>query len=193
MLALDLCDHPLPERKRLCVRIIDAENCYAQPGPVEEDALQLFPHPRPVFALKIKRVNVLILFRRILSILNRAIGPLLEPVLMLLHIWVVRRRLKRNVERNRKIQPHGLGNEALEVVDRSKIRMNLLVPTIIRPNGPRAAKIALYRLWRIIAPLPKFPPDRMNRRQIHDVEAQFSHIVQSLFTIRKRAMLARLA
>ena len=82
MVALDLGNRPLPEGKGLGVRIVDAEDGDARADPVDEDALQLFPQAAPVFALEIEGINVLIFLRRILGILNRAVGPLLEPRLV---------------------------------------------------------------------------------------------------------------
>ena len=69
--------------------------------PVKEDAFQLFPHPGPVFAFKIEGIDVLVFLRRILGVLNRAIGPLLEPGLVLVYIRMVRRDLECDVKRDR--------------------------------------------------------------------------------------------
>ena len=41
--ALDLGDQPLPERERLGVRVVDAEDAHALLDPEQEDALQLLP------------------------------------------------------------------------------------------------------------------------------------------------------
>ena len=46
--ALHLADRPLPERERLGVRVVDAENAHALVDPEVEDALQLVPQRAPV-------------------------------------------------------------------------------------------------------------------------------------------------
>ena len=134
MVALDLRDHPLPERKRLGVRIVDAKDRHALADPVVEDGLQLLPHPVPVFALEIEGINVLIFLGRILRVLNRAVGPLLEPVLVLLHVGMIGRRLERNVQRDGQIRARfAFATKLLKSVHRAQIRMNRFVPAFAEP------------------------------------------------------------
>ena len=68
---------------RFGVRIVDPENSHAVLGPEEDDARHLVPELPPVFAAKIQRINVLIFFRRIFSVFDRAIGAFVEPLGML--------------------------------------------------------------------------------------------------------------
>jgi hypothetical protein len=67
-------------------------------NPEVDDALQLFPQRAPVLGFKVERVDVLILFGRILGILHAAVGTVLEPERMGLDIGMVRRALKCEVE-----------------------------------------------------------------------------------------------
>ena len=71
------------------MRIIDAKNTHPLADPVQHDAFELLPQGLPRLAFKIQRVNVLILFRWILGILNRAVGTLNEPLGMLLDVRMV--------------------------------------------------------------------------------------------------------
>src|SRR3974377_210051 len=116
MVALDLGNYPLPERKCLRVRIVHTKDRDACADPVKKDALQLLPHARPVVTLKIEWINILILLWRILGVLNGSIGTLLEPVLMFGNVRMIRRCLERNIERHGKIQFLRTVHKVLEVL-----------------------------------------------------------------------------
>src|SRR5580698_8996470 len=163
MIALDLGDHPLPEGKRLGVRVVDAKNRDAQAEPIEEDALQLLPHAGPVFALEIEGINILILLGRILRVLNRPVRPLAKPRLVLAHIRMIWSRLKRYIQSDGKIERLRLGYEALEIVDRSQLTQDGFVSAFACADRPRAAVIAGLRFGRVVAALPKRAPDGLNR------------------------------
>ena len=78
--------------------IVDAENADALIDPVQHNAPQLFPQLMAFFGLEIERIDVLILLRRVLRILHRAIGANAKPVLMFLHVGMVGRTLIGQVE-----------------------------------------------------------------------------------------------
>ena len=50
------------------MRIVDAKDTNSLLDPENEYAFQRIPQPLPVFTLKIERINILVLFRRILGI-----------------------------------------------------------------------------------------------------------------------------
>ena len=57
------------------------------------------PQRLPVGALEVERVDVLVLLRRVLGVLDRAVGPVAEPLGVLGDPRVVGRALERDVER----------------------------------------------------------------------------------------------
>ena len=170
MLFLNLADHPFPEGKRLGMRIIDAKDAHTLLDPEIENALQFLPQRPPLRALEIQRIDILILLRRILGILYRAVRTLAEPFRMLAHVGMIRRALKRDIERDLESVLFGFGHEPPEIFQRAEFGMNGLVTAFRRSDGPRTADISRLRLYRIVLSFPKGPPDRMNWRKIDDVE-----------------------
>ena len=89
MAAAHLADQPFPERHRLRVRIVDAEDGDTALNPREDDVAQCRPKSLPVFALEVDVVDVLILLRWVLGVLQRAVGAAVEPLGMLLQPRVI--------------------------------------------------------------------------------------------------------
>ena len=98
--ALELAERPLPEREGLGVRVVDAEDLDAVADPELEDRAQLVPQALPVLGLEVERVDVLVLLRRVLGVLDRAVGALAEPGRVLRDERVVGRDLEGDVERD---------------------------------------------------------------------------------------------
>ena len=98
--SLDLGDAPVPEPEGLGVRVVDPEDGDAVVGPEEEDVAELVPEPLPVGAVEVERVDVLVLLGRVLGVLDGAVGPVAEPLGVLLDLGVVRRALEGDVERD---------------------------------------------------------------------------------------------
>src|SRR4029077_13367543 len=92
--------YPLPERKCLRMRVIDAKNADALIDPELQDTLEFVPKSWRCRRLEIERIDVLIFFRRILGVLNRSVRPLAEPFRMLMCIRMVGRTLERDVQRD---------------------------------------------------------------------------------------------
>src|SRR5271163_1872038 len=170
MTFLDLTDRPLPERKRLGMGIVNAKNPHSLIDPVIENALQFLPQGAPLCALKIQRINILILLRWVLRILYGAVRTLAEPFRMLAHVGMIRRTLERNIDRDLKSLFFGRGDEVLEICERAEIRMNRLMAALGGSNGPRTARIRRLRVWRIVLPFAKFTPDRVNWRKVNYIE-----------------------
>jgi hypothetical protein len=80
VLVVDGVDQPLPERERLRVRVVDAEDLHAVTDPEVDHTLQLAPQPFFVGRVEVDRVDVLVLLRRVLGVLDRAVRPDREPV-----------------------------------------------------------------------------------------------------------------
>ena len=70
MLAVDFMNQPLPEYKWLGMWIVDTENSYTVPHPKSKNASDRLPERTPLFALKIERNDILILFRWVFGVRN---------------------------------------------------------------------------------------------------------------------------
>ena len=64
--APDVGERPLPERERLGVRVVHAEDPDAVIDPELDDVPQLVPERGPRVGLEVERVDVLVLLRRVL-------------------------------------------------------------------------------------------------------------------------------
>src|SRR5437660_3756899 len=106
-----------------------------------------------------ERIDILILFRRILRILHRPVGTPQEPLLMLLDVRMVGRRLKRDVERDFDSVPIGRFDEMPEVGERSELPMNRFVAAFVGSDGPRTADILRSGVDDVVASLAKFLSD----------------------------------
>src|SRR5262249_21662530 len=83
---------------------------------------------------------------------------------------MVRRALKGDIERDFHPVVFCAGDEALEVRQRAELRIDRLVPALLRADGPRAPGIALVRRERVILALAVRAADRMDRRQVEHIE-----------------------
>ena len=90
----------LPKSDRFGVRIIDPENAHALFRPEEDNALHFLPQLLPGAAAEIERVNVLVFFRRIFGVFDRAVGALVKPLRVFRDIGMVGRAVDRKVERD---------------------------------------------------------------------------------------------
>src|SRR5579864_7743946 len=95
-----------------------------------------------------------------------------EPFGMLPHPGMIRRTLPRKIEGDLEAEPLRLRAKGVEVRDTAEPGLDGRVPAGVRPDGPRAPRIAGLGGQRIVRSLAKARPNRMNRREIHDVEAE---------------------
>src|SRR5581483_10549664 len=172
VVAAHLADQPLPERERLRVRVVDAEDAHTVPDPVQHDVPQRLPQPTPALAVPVDVDDVLIALRRVLGVLDRAVGPVLEPLRVLPQPRVVGRALDREVERDLESELLRTRDEPVEVVDRPELRRDGVVTALLCADRPRAPRIALLRGQRVVAALAAGAPDGVDRRQVDDVEAE---------------------
>src|SRR5262249_5449213 len=132
-------DQPLPEGQRLGVGIVDAERVNAVPDPEEHDVATRVPETLAVLAPEVQRIDVLILLRWVLRVLDRSVGTDVEPIRVLLHPGMIGRALQRIVERDLHAEALGGRDEAVEVVDRAELRMNRSVTAFGAADRPWAA------------------------------------------------------
>ena len=152
------------------MRIIDPEHPHALLGPVGKDALELLPELAPVIGFEVERIDILVLLRRILSVLNRAVRTVLEPLRVFLHVRVIRRALERDVECDIHPQAPGRLDKLSEVIERPQFRMAGLVATLFRSDCPRAARLSRLRRHRVVFALAEGVADRVDRGKIDNVE-----------------------
>ena len=83
-------------------------------------------------------VDVLVLLRRVLRVLDRAVRPVAEPLGMLADVRVIRRALEGDVQRD--LQPLAPGHldEVVEVLQRAEFRVDRLVPPLRAADRPGA-------------------------------------------------------
>src|SRR6266567_2567725 len=99
----------------------------------------------PFGVFKIEWEDILIKFRRILGILNRAVRPCPKPLSMLLHVGVVRCALECNIKGHFQSVSIGLGDELLEIFQCSQLWMNGSMTAFFRTDRPGAANIIRLR------------------------------------------------
>src|SRR4051812_15904082 len=124
MVLLDRANYPMPERQRFRVGIVDAENMYTFVDPETEDVAELLPELRPGVGLEMKRIDVLVLLRRIFGVLNCSVRPRLKPILVLGDVRMIGRRLKRDIERQLDSAVTRRGDQMLEIVHRPELRID---------------------------------------------------------------------
>ena len=176
MLAPDLRDQPLPERDRLRVRVVHAEDLDAALDPREHDVAQRVPEPAPVVRSEVDVVDVLVALGRVLRVLQRAVGAPVEPLGVLGQPRVVRRRLDREVDADLAADLAAARDHALELLERAEVGMHGLVPALRRADRPGAPDVVGLRRERVVPPLAVRRPDRVHRREVGDVEAELREL-----------------
>ena len=177
MVPLDLPDQPFPEPERLRVRVVDAEDPHPVPDPELHDRRQLLPQLLPGLRLEIDRVDVLVLLRWVLRVLDGAVGPVLEPLGVRLHPRVVGRALEGDVEGH--LDPvlrSGRLDEVIEVLDCPQVGVHRRVAALAGADRPRAPGVVLSCGRGVVLSLAVGVPDRMDRRQVQHVEAELRYV-----------------
>jgi hypothetical protein len=104
---------------------------------------------------------------------------------------VVRRALDREVDADLAADLAAAGDHPLELFDRPELRVDRLVPALVGADRPRAARLALRRDQRVVLSLPVRAPDRMDRRQVDDVEPELGELRQHALDALEPAPRAR--
>ena len=150
---LDLADHPFPERHRLGVRVVDAENAHPLVDPEQHDIAQFRPQPLAVGVVEIDVDDVLVFLRRVLGEFDRPVGAVLEPLLVLAHPGVVGGALDREIERDLHAALGGGGDKAAEIGERAEIGIHRRVAALRGADRVGAAGIVRARR-RCCCPCP---------------------------------------
>ena len=155
--------------------IVHAEDFHAMAAPKENHIAELVPKGAPVGIVEIQRIDILVFFRRVLGILDRAVGTLEKPLGMLVDIRVVGRAIDREVERDLQATLLDLADEPVEILERAEFRRDILVPSAVDSLPTVADRIGHTGLSGlagrgIVAPLAVRFADRMDRRKINHIE-----------------------
>ena len=84
---------------------------------------------------------------------------------------MIRRALQRQIQRHLHAQVLDRGDELVEVGDRAQLRMHRVVAALVAADRPRRSDVAGRRRRGVVAALAVNLADRVDRRQVHDVEA----------------------
>ena len=172
VVRVDLLDQPLPERERLGVRVVDAEELDAGVDPVEDDVAPRLPQLAPGRRVPVEVVDVLVALGRVLGVLERAVGALLEPLRVLLEPRVVGRGVEREVERDVHAVLARGGAEGADVVDRAELGVDGVVAALLAADRVRRAGVVGAGGERVVAALARLDADRVDGREVEDVEAE---------------------
>ena len=172
VLPAHLGDEPLPEGQRLRVRVVDAEDLHAPAHPAQDDLQPRLPEPAPVLAVEVEVVDVLVLLGRVLGVLQRPVGPPVEPLGVLREPRVVGRGVDREVEAELHPVLAQRRDERVEVLPGPQLRVQRVVAAALVADRVRAAGVAGLGDERVVAPLAVRVPDRVDGREVQDVEAE---------------------
>ncbi len=81
------------------------------------------------------------------------------------------RALQCQVERDLQAELAGPRDERVEVGERPEVRVDRVVAALVRADGPRRAGVVRPGVQGVVGPLAVDPPDRVDRRDVDDVEA----------------------
>ena len=171
---VDLVDQPLPERERLGVRVVDAEHASPRSRPSAARPRSSASHSaRQSGGVPVDVVDVLVALGRVLGVLERAVGAAVEPLRVLGQPRVVGRALDREVQRDvdavRRARPRVSARRS-SIVPRSGWTASW--PPVGVADRPGRAGIAGRGGQRVVAALAVGQADRVDRRQVEDVEAE---------------------
>ncbi len=116
---------------------------------------------------------------------------MLKPLWMLFHPGMIGRALESNIQRDFEPNALSLCDQMPEILRRSEFGMDRRVTTCFRSNRPGTSNVTWLSSHRIVLALAKTLSDRMNWRQIHDVEAHVGYVSKPCFNIFKRPMFSR--
>ena len=186
VLRLDVGEQTLPEGNRLRVRVVDTENRHAVVDPQFDDVTHRLVDALRV-VVEVQRIDVLILLRGVLRVRDRAIGARREPLGVLGDPRVVGGALEGQVERHLHAQASGAFDETVEVIEGTQIRVDGVVPSLGRADPIGGTWVTGGCDQGVVLALTERRANRVDRRQVDNVEAHVGDAWQVLGGIRKRA------
>jgi hypothetical protein len=159
---------------------------------VLDHASKLRPELAPRVGLEVEGIDVLVLLRRVLGVLDRPVGSPAEPFRVLAGVRVVGCGLEGDVERDLEAVLVRTGDEAPEVVEIAQLRVDRCVPAFGRADRPGAARIVRVGARGVVRSLPEASTDRVDRGQVEDVERHLGDLGQARLDVGERAVAVRL-
>ena len=154
---------------------------HAVPAPVEDDVAQRLPEALPVLRVEVDVVDVLVALGRVLGVLQRPVRPPVEPLRMLARATGGRARSGSRSRARSRARPRSRAATSLS--------KSFSVPSSgwiasCPPSGPPIAQglpgSPGAATQRVVAALAVRRPDRVDRRQVDDVEAELGELRQHL-------------
>ena len=139
-------------------------------------------------ALEVEGIDVLVFLRRILGVLDGAVGSRLEPFRVLAHPRVVGRRLEGDVQRNLDVPSARFVDQPVEAGEVAQLRVNCAVAAYRGTDRPRHARVGHGLRRGVVGALAVLPPDRRNGWQIERVETQALDVIEASHDILERAV-----
>ena len=180
MLAAHLRDQPLPEGQRLGVGVVDAEYAHPPLHPQQHDVPQRIPQRSPLGAVEVEVVDVLVLLRRVLRVLQRPVRPVHEPLGVRVEPGVVGRAVQGEIEREIDPEPPRRPQQASKSFTVPSEGSMASCPPSAAPDRPGAPGVAGAGEQRAVAALAGRDADRVDRREVEDVEAELRQARQLL-------------
>ncbi|MNQ87439.1 hypothetical protein D3C85_1026620 [compost metagenome] len=189
MVAAHVFDQPLPERQRLGVRIVDAVDLHALGHPAEDDVAQRQPQAGyGIGGIEIDVDDVLVLLGRVFRVADGAVRSPTEPTRMLLEPGVILGALDGEIQGDFQAMVGSRGHQPAKILAAAQLRMDRLVAAFIAADGVRAAGVIGARLQRVVRALAKTAANRVDGREIQDVEAHVANHRQALVHVVEGAM-----
>src|SRR5713101_7001511 len=133
--------------------------------------------------VKVDRINILVLFRRVLRVLDRTIRTMAEPIRMFTHPWMIRRTLHGEI--NRRLEPEVFRgrNEMLEIMRGAKVGIDRFVPARTVADRPRASRAGVSAIELLARTLAVSDAYRMHRRKIDNIEPHIADARKTSFRL----------
>ena len=186
MRPVHVVQDPLPEAHGLGVGVVDPEDRDPVRDPHLDDRADRVVDPLRV-VVEVQGVDVLVLLRRVLRVGDRPVGPGGEPLRVLGHPRVVGRALERQVEGDLHPQGPRARHEGVEGLEAPQVRVDGVVAALGRSDPVGGARIPGPRFEGVVLALPVGRADRMDRREVHHVEAHGGDARQVLGRRAQRA------
>ena len=137
-----------------------------------DDVAPRLPQLAPGRRVPVEVVDVLVALGRVLGVLERAVGALLEPLRVVLEPRVVGRGVEREVERDVHPVLARRGGERADVVHRAELGVDGVVAALLAADRVRRAGVVRAGGERVVAALARLDADRVDGREVEDVEAE---------------------
>src|ERR1700722_1831937 len=162
-------------------------------APEPDDALQFLEQSARIRRVEVDRINVLVLFGRVLGVFDAAVGSMMKPLRMLTDPRMVRRTL--NCEIQRHLYPKTIGGrvEVIEIVQRADRRIDRNMPSSLISDRPRASRRTRSTIESVARTLAIRVTDRMYRRQVYNVKTEVAQFRQAALGVLEGAGLSRIA